>query len=336
MRSERLFWVLPALLAFALLALAAGAGQSCSKDSECLPSGYSSNHSCLVQYRCLEGTCSKVELSCSSGSCFLCQNDDVCGADECYRCPDCVGKIPESELPPEAVSGPDEKYTPLCSSGFRLVDGACEVIDGVVMEVSQEFTIVLDENGTPSEIPADETIIIDVQPSDDETATEVELSMDENEVTITVPPAPDENVEIAEDSTATTEETVTVEEDKDASDGGNVENPGKKLKLGKHKKEVKTLPDKAKGLLKRAEKNLQVDKMKLRIETDEKTKEEKVKYDVEGKEKGKLLGILPVEISVQAVIDSDNGKVEKVDKPFWALLVFTEPPAKVAAKPKTK
>ncbi len=46
------------------------------------------------------------------------------------------------------------------------------------------------------------------------------------------------------------------------------------------------------------------------------------KYVVEGEDEGRLLGIIPVKIQVRAEIRADNGEVLRIDRPWWAFLVF--------------
>lgn len=48
----------------------------------------------------------------------------------------------------------------------------------------------------------------------------------------------------------------------------------------------------------------------------------KVVYTVKGVQKGKLLGLFDVELEGDADVDASSGTVVRINKPFWAALVF--------------
>ncbi|MCD6367895.1 MAG: hypothetical protein J7L45_02295, partial [Candidatus Aenigmarchaeota archaeon] len=97
-----------------------------------------------------------------------------------------------------------------------------------------------------------------------------------------------------------------------------------KLSNGKYA-EVKVMPDTASERalerlrLKNCEENCQIE-----LKEVDKDQEKKVVYEVKAKKKARLLGFLPVEMTVEADVDAENGEVIQVKKPWWAFLVFGE------------
>lgn len=57
-------------------------------------------------------------------------------------------------------------------------------------------------------------------------------------------------------------------------------------------------------------------------EIELKVREEKAIYDVEGKREAKLLWLIPITIPIKTEVNAENGKIEKIEKPWWSFLAF--------------
>ncbi|MEM5766465.1 MAG: hypothetical protein QW423_02430 [Candidatus Aenigmatarchaeota archaeon] len=71
-----------------------------------------------------------------------------------------------------------------------------------------------------------------------------------------------------------------------------------------------------------AEKIILVNK-KQKIEMMElKSEEDKTVYEVEGKKDAKLLWIIPVTVPIKTQVNAEDGKIEKIEKPWWSFLAI--------------
>ncbi|MBI4175904.1 MAG: hypothetical protein HY518_01760 [Candidatus Aenigmarchaeota archaeon] len=130
-------------------------------------------------------------------------------------------------------------------------------------------------------------------------------------------------VTVAADKTVTIEQGETRITIKDgqvsAETEGQVEYDGENLLIEKagRKGKVAVLPEKASEAARTGGRFSNLKAMDLDV-----SGEGRVVYLVKGVQKGKLLGLLDTELEGDAEIDATTGSVLKVNKPFWAFLVF--------------
>ncbi|MFH8120070.1 MAG: hypothetical protein QXS37_04690, partial [Candidatus Aenigmatarchaeota archaeon] len=48
--------------------------------------------------------------------------------------------------------------------------------------------------------------------------------------------------------------------------------------------------------------------------------EDKVVYEIEGTKEAKLLWLIPVKIPIKTEVNVENGRIEKIEKPWWSFL----------------
>jgi hypothetical protein len=88
------------------------------------------------------------------------------------------------------------------------------------------------------------------------------------------------------------------------------------VKKNNETKEVKMLPDQVKERIR--------ERLQKQLENENITLDEDGNYRYEGKNKAKLFGLFSVKEKVNAEINAETGKVEKLQKPWWAFLAKEE------------
>jgi len=86
----------------------------------------------------------------------------------------------------------------------------------------------------------------------------------------------------------------------------------------KQRKEIRVLPDQASDIAKQRVNMHRVNAVRMD------TAKEEITYNIQGTQRGKLLGIFDVEMNVETNINANTGQVKNESRPWWSFAVMPE------------